>query len=125
MTATQTISGKPESSPPLSAGTLTVSGDPLIADPAVLTSDNKAKVTGTATPGAVIKIYDDGVYAGQAVCAGDGKFTVTSNAALSAKTHAITVSQTPTGQSESSPVDCGPLTVGCLDKRRLAREPND
>lgn len=95
----------------LDCGSLTVVGTPIIPNPAVLTADNKAKVTGTATPGALIKMYNDGVYAGQVVCGADGNFTVTSTAALSAKTHQITVSQTPTGEPESAQESCGALTV--------------
>ena len=101
---------------PIDCGTLTVVGTPLIPDPAVLTSENKAKVTGSATPGAVIKIYAAGVYAGQTVCGSDGKFSVTSTSALSARTHEITVSQTPTGGAESAQVDCGSLTVGVIER---------
>jgi hypothetical protein len=117
LTATM-VDDKAAETKPLDCGTLTIVGIPLIADPAVLTSDDKAKVTGSAAPGAVIKIYVDGVYAGQAVCGADGKFSVTSTAALSAKTHAITVSQTPIGGVESAQVDCGPLTVSVWSSER-------
>lgn len=73
-------------------------------------ADKKASANGTGTPGATIKLYSDGTLVGTTTVAADGTYTVTSSAALALGTHAMTVTQTVSGGTESAP----PLSAGSL-----------
>lgn len=75
-------------------------------------ADKKGSANGTGTPGATIKLYSDAAYAGTATVAADGTYVVVTSAALVKGTHAMTVTQTISGGTESAPpLSAGPLIV--------------
>jgi hypothetical protein len=73
-------------------------GSPVSGDS---TSDNTPQVSGTAEPGATVKIYIDSVLVASITADGSGNFTYTPGSALSDGAHTVTVNQVDAGGNVS------------------------